>query len=526
MNRLVLILFFVRWSVASDSLQVEDSKSSRLYRGPENPRSDGGRPRSSIILRERPVEAQRYFTGTPKPIWDDDGNDYNYNNKINYHSIECAPGRVCSQTIPMSGEGDYYDSGSETYNPSYNEIDVEIPLRPTFRPRPPPAATSTSTSQPDYTMGLSVASSYGYSSKWPPVTRRPLFIPPSTTTPRPPYPEPDFYAAETVPQPFYNHNKRDRYDPFAYHAQFAAKRPTGKKFQLEAEAPPRPRPQLQQHLTPSFSHYTSSRLSNVGGVAMPNYISYPSKDLYRSSLTWRDKRRPQLDQDHHRLEQKQYVYQGSHVNQPYQRPAPVNRRSGYDYRNDERRHTQTRRTPYFPSSGSINNYENQKWTSSNQHLNQDNGGPKRNYFPTKQNEYESSSVGSGNGDVHRNDYGEGQDSHTKSFIGEGQILNTGYMVADSPLETIPLEDDNQFVYNNHNDDSDEVDRWYEVTVRPKPEPATASPRLPSGTTLKPWTSLDIAKPQWEDKSSNPLQEEKIEVENGETYGTWNKNTLK
>jgi hypothetical protein len=62
-------LLFSTIFVSGNSIKVSDSKNSRLYRGPENPyRSD----LSSYILRAKPTEASsRYFTGSPKPIWDD-----------------------------------------------------------------------------------------------------------------------------------------------------------------------------------------------------------------------------------------------------------------------------------------------------------------------------------------------------------------------------------------------------------------------------------------------------------------------
>ncbi len=523
----IAVLFLVTSLEASTTgdggktLKILDSKNSRLYRGPVNPRSDGGRPLSSMILRERSEEADvssRYFTGSTKPVWDDD----QVESKINYHSIECSSGMACSQTIPLFEDSADYDQDYYAYSPSYNEIEVDVPARPTFRPRPP----SSTTTSPPYTMGLSVASSYGYDENrlptWPPVTRRPTY---TTSRPRRQSQSSygNFYAAETLPEPVYSsyaHHNQHNYDPFAFHAVHAKKSDTSTR---RNSATHNVRANFHQMPGQRYSHYTSSRLSNIGGVPEPNFVSYNrDKDMYRSSLTWRNKRRPfnpigTWEQSQNRWAQSQQQYSS------YGRP-PVNRRSGYDYRNEH-----TRRNPYFPNSNS-NNYGDDRRRPAYQGQRPESGFyeeeeknvPKRSYFPTTGQEYSSNS-------------NDNEQHQSTPFIGQGQVLNTGYTVAENPVEAVVeanTYDDrygwtDKYAANSHDSNNDyvskqpDIDRWYEVTVRP-----TATQRPTGTTTLKPWTSLAIAKPIWDEKGTNPVHNEKIENQEEQTYGTWNKNTLK
>ena len=47
------------------------------------------------------------------------------------------------------------------------------------------------------------------------------------------------------------------------------------------------------------------------------------------------------------------------------------------------------------------------------------------------------------------------------------------------------------------------------------------------TTVKPWTSIDLAKPDWEETSPNLFDDQAKSQKLGlQTYGSWNKDTLK
>ena len=102
----------------------------------------------------------------------------------------------------------------------------------------------------------------------------------------------------------------------------------------------------------------------------------------------------------------------------------------------------------------------------------------------------------------------------------------GYTVNDSgddPNEylasTYLLEDQ----YNNP-----DLAQWYDDLTASTTKKPYYQPRI---TTVKPWTSLDIAKPSWEDSTDDQASEQQPERNNHHdnpsmTYGAWNKDNLK
>lgn len=61
-----------------------------------------------------------------------------------------------------------------------------------------------------------------------------------------------------------------------------------------------------------------------------------------------------------------------------------------------------------------------------------------------------------------------------------------------------------------------MSQWYDL-VEP---PSTSRPHY-AATTVQPWTSLDAAKPLWEDPSPSLVQ-----TETPKTYGSWSADTLR
>ena len=64
-----------------------------------------------------------------------------------------------------------------------------------------------------------------------------------------------------------------------------------------------------------------------------------------------------------------------------------------------------------------------------------------------------------------------------------------------------------------------MSEWYDLTVVPTMKPLRA-------TTVKPWTSIDLAKPNWEETSPHLFEQENSQKTGLKTYGKWNKDTLK
>ena len=75
-------------------------------------------------------------------------------------------------------------------------------------------------------------------------------------------------------------------------------------------------------------------------------------------------------------------------------------------------------------------------------------------------------------------------------------------------------------YENRYEPKNKLDlsKYYDITDEP---PMTSTPRPWKWTTVEPWTSLDKAKPDWD--QVNPEGQQSPQ---GSTYGSWNQDTLK
>ena len=106
-----VFLLFESVFATAGTLKVADATNSKLYHGPKNPRRSD---LSSYILRSASVSSAKpkYFTGSPKPVWDDPPRKYL---APIYHTISCTQGSICSHTIPVWR--DYEDEENSVYDP-------------------------------------------------------------------------------------------------------------------------------------------------------------------------------------------------------------------------------------------------------------------------------------------------------------------------------------------------------------------------------------------------------------------------
>ena len=319
--RIFLLVIFV---TCNNAIQVKNSKNSRLYRGPKNPRRSG---LSTYILRAHTTIPPRYFTGSPKPVWDEPVKPFK---PIKSYTVECYPGQACSQTIPLWANQEYQPNTYEEYHEATNSIidrndkinEIKIEDKVTFKPK----IITTTTQEPSTTLGLSVASVYH-----PAV---PSWQIPTTKLPKMPITA----KAETIEEPVYNNYQR--YDPFMFHSQIS------KRSFLKKPGVQKP---VVQHLKPIISNYMDSRFS-VPRVEVAR--REPVVSNLRNTITWKKNREPNVENrpqpiNHHRNRyQEPYGY---HHRNHYS----VNRRVGY---NDHEE--------YYPGQQRLSNNK-----------------PKRNYFP-------------------------------------------------------------------------------------------------------------------------------------------------
>ena len=109
----VLNVFFQSVFSTAGTLKVKDAVNSKLYHGPKNPRRSD---LSSYILRSPKYSSStqkppKYFTGSPKPVWDEPPGRYI---APIYHTITCNQGSICSHTIPLWR--DYEDEENSVYD--------------------------------------------------------------------------------------------------------------------------------------------------------------------------------------------------------------------------------------------------------------------------------------------------------------------------------------------------------------------------------------------------------------------------
>ena len=490
---LFLLSVYLKSAFSSGTIKIVDADDSKLYNGPKNPRRWG---LSSYILRASSTTQPRYFTGSPKPVWDDPGPITKPFQSPKFHTIECSPGLPCSSTIPLYDYGN--DNIEDEYNPEHNMIydridhyNDKVTFRPTIRSTTTPRPTSTST------LGLSYASGYDYPrvNPWPRITDRP------TITRRPTlyqYHE-TYQQPEVVQQPLYSNY--ERYDPFAFHyskKRNKRKRPTVTRV-----------PQLQKRYDPKPSHYMDSRFgvqssyqpkvqtfdhsyeprvqtldhSYEPRVQTLDHAQRPNHNgPFRSSLTWKNGQKVENHSVNKRLGYNM-AHRDGYRDQPLYLSNPVKTNK-----------------KYFPQKSDTNYYESNRSSGPTNR-------PRRNYFPVAEEFQQQETEMYGNNDKQ------------SSFIGEEQVVNAGYTVQDTGVEP------NDYLISSYEYDSPDLSQWYDLTSTPTP--TTPYPRYQrDSSTLKPWTSIDLAKPTWEEDPNNENQKVKNVNNDESTYGSWTRDTLK
>jgi len=440
-----------------------------------------------------------------------------------------------------------------------NEVDVEqyteVPDQRLYSPQPPKQqqqqkqpevkkSTPVTQEPTRFTMGPSVASMYGVNGLGPhyPVTK-----PPQET--RPPITEPRFVTSpepESDPSILYPSNyKQNRYDPFSFH-QNKLKRgsTTTTTTNVDTRSP------YQQEPPVYHAHYTDSR--TFSSAVQPSY-TYKNSALerlavtpqvpllpqvpLRNSLTWKSNKNQQQQQNDHNTAKRESASSGQQQDfEPPERFYTYN--SGYGgHRRKDVQSTEAYQSPYIRSkeqstgSGSDSgpayfpSYQDDYPTTTERPKKVATNVPTRNYFPVKgsgkpdyeddqkpdEEDYESysSSVRKQNKNPPTKDesyygstYSNADYAHNK-YVGDPTQLNAGIVVTE------PLDDHNN---NNNNDFVNGYDERYGWSA---PEPAvkrgshdkrgasvaspaqSSSPLSPS--VVNAWTSIEAAKPQWEEQ---------------------------
>lgn len=125
--------------------------------------------------------------------------------------------------------------------------------------------------------------------------------------------------------------------------------------------------------------------------------------------------------------------------------------------------------------------------------------PRRNYFPV----------------------GDDDDHHylppdelisVPTFVGEEQVVNAGYTVKDSKVTP------NEYLISSYEEQQEpDLSQWYDLVDQTITRPVPPNYE----TTVQPWTSLDSAKPSWENPSPSLVQ-----TEPPNTYGSWSGDSLR
>ena len=462
-----------------------------------------------------------FFLGSPKPIWNDDYNDDDIDQTnivhTKFHSVECSPGRVCSQTIPL-----WNDIAT-------NEIyDVQPQIKSTFRP----IIRSTMTTSNPSTMGLSVASIYNQ--RWPSptptrskITRRP---PANLNTKSPSYAYFDqspIYA-ETLEEPVYNKFTTNRYDPFIFHKVNQVKkksrpspiasRPQKSYDQFSSSSSLNPSPKVYSYTADRIvpNHYTDSRF----GISS-DPVKVSSQEMFRSSLTWKSKPSSVIEHEESTRKRGQHF---NNQNRNYFHEKQLDRRRinyqpNYDNYREASSPMQVQASRYFPG-GSPTSTFTYPAIRDQPMINK----PSRNYFPVNNKNHHYN-------EEHPKDDLDRYDIYKDApnpYVGEEQQVIAGYTVEES---SDPNEYLSSAYYQDANDDNayqqsyvypPDLTTWYDLTTTT----TTSKPYVPRLTTVKPWTSLDLAKPDWEETDRDFRHESNQHRGGSSTYGAWNKDNLK
>ena len=430
--------------------------------------------------------------------------------------MECSPGRACSQTIPLWND--------ITTNEIY---DVQPQIKSTFRP----IIRSTITTSNPSTMGLSVASIYNQ--RWPSPTRSKITKRPNLNTKSPNYAYFDHSPiyAETLEEPVYNKFTTNRYDPFIFHKVNQVK----KKSRPQASRPQKSYDQFSSsslNPSPKVYSYTADRIvpnhytdSRFGISSDPVKVS--SQEMFRSSLTWKSKPSSVIEHEESTRHRGQHF---NNQNRNYFHEKEVDRRRiNYQHNHDNYREAsspiQVQASRYFPGGSTFTYPAIRDQPSEQVTAKPMRNKPSRNYFPVNNKNHAFNEEHVNEDDLDRYDIYE---DATNPYVGEEQQVIAGYTVEES---ADPNEYLSSAYYQDANDDAylqpyvypPDLTKWYDVTTT---KTTTSRPYVPRLTTVKPWTSLDLAKPDWEENDRNFRQESNQRQGGSSTYGAWNKDNLK
>jgi len=465
-----------------------------------------------------------------------EGGDAADNDAIQYFTLDCYPDEPCSQTIPIDVDPDAgigrpnlvtHSDPDFGNNNNHNEVDTDFRndqfLKDTENringqtekqqkvsvsaPIPIPV-----TKEPTrFTMGPSVASVYGTSGLGPhyPMTKRPQEAKTTITEPR--------YVSTIETEPptilYPSNYRQNKYDPFSFHQNKLKRGSNSVPPPGDSQSP------YQQEPPARVAHYTDSR--TFSAASQPSYTykdsviqpafsfqdstqqratSTPQVPL-RNSLSWKGTKNGNVDNTVKRQSsppdltdfeapERFYSYNSGYGN---------HRRQDVHNSPNVRKKQTNSGVGYFPSYQ--DDYEVAETTTERPKI--ETNVPKRDYFPSKHQQHSSSSQiqdydyesfslkKNPPPKVIKDDsYYDVETSERNKYVGDATMLNAGIVVTE------PLEQ-NDFVSSY-----DERYGWSSASSHSgrgsSPEKKVQqAPAIPS--VVNPWTSIDEAKPQWEEQ---------------------------
>ena len=300
-----------------------------------------------------------------------------------------------------------------------------------------------------------------------------------------------------------NYKQQNRYDPFSFH-QNNLKRVSN--YVTTADS----RTAFEQEAPQYNAHYTDSR--TFSSAVQPSYTfkdsifqrlslapSLPQVPL-RHSLSWKSSKNPDTDDNG-----------GGHL--PEYEPSE----RIYSHNSHRRKDVQSVETPYSSShvrakapssSGYFPSYQDDYYvsqeTTTTERPKLKSNFPKRDYFPSSDSSFrepddpESEDISylerlnSNQKPPPReeNSYDDRWQSLGTKYVGDPTLLNAGIVVTD------PVEDIKADLVSSYN----ERYGWSNSGRVKETKKRDSAPPAPSG--LNTWTSLDVAKPQWEEQVWN------------------------